>query len=120
MTVWEVEYTDQFETWWTTLTQEEQAAIEAAVAALQRDGPALGRPLVDTIKGSRHRNMKELRPPRGNIRFLFAFDPRRTAILLLGGDKTNQWEAWYQRSTSLADQLYDDYLRELRQEGELR
>lgn len=117
--MWDVEYTDQFEEWWSALTLAEQAAVEAAVHALQRDGPALGRPLVDTIKGSRHQNMKELRPPRGNMRILFVFDPRRTAILLLGGDKTNQWEAWYRRAIPRADQLYDDYLEELRREGEL-
>lgn len=116
--MWDVEYTDQFEEWWNSLALAEQAAVEAAVNALQRDGPSLGRPLVETIKGSRHRNMKELRPPRGNMRILFIFDPRRTAILLLGGDKTNQWEAWYRRAIPLADQLYDDYLEELRREGE--
>jgi hypothetical protein len=117
--MWDVEYTDQFEAWWDALTPADQAAVEATVNALQRDGPALGRPLVDTIKGSRHRNMKELRPPRGSIRILLIFDPRRTAILLLGGDKTHQWEAWYRRAIPQADQLYDDYLEELRREGEL-
>lgn len=117
--MWEVEYTDQFEGWWNSLTPADQASVEAAVHALQRDGPALGRPLVDTLKGSRHRNTKELRPPRGNLRILFIFDPRRTAILLLGGDKTGQWEPWYRSAIPLADQLYDDYLEELRREGEL-
>jgi hypothetical protein len=57
--LWEVEYTDQFGAWWDTLTQEEQAAVEGAVNRLMQDGPALGRPLVDTIKGARHQNMKE-------------------------------------------------------------
>ena len=117
--MWDVEYTDQFEAWWDALAQADQAAIEAAVKVLQREGPALGRPLVDTIKTSRHPNLKELRPPRGNLRVLFIFDPRRTAILLLGGDKTNQWDAWYRSAIPLADQLYDDYLEELRREGEL-
>ena len=117
--IWEVEYTDEFALWWDTLSREEQAAIDRAVNVLLREGPALGRPLVDTIKRSRQAKMKELRPPKGNIRVLFAFDPRRTAILLLGGDKTGQWEARYQRVIPLTDQLYDDYLEELYQEGEL-
>jgi hypothetical protein len=118
--MWEVEYTDQFGAWWSSLQQMEQASVEAAVNALQRDGPALGRPLADTIKGSRYRNLKELRPLRGNLRILFMFDPRRTAILLLGGDKTNQWETWYQQAIPLAEQLYDEYLEEIRREGELK
>ena len=61
--------------------------------------------------------MKELRPPTGNIRILFAFDPRRTAILLIGGDKTNRWRAWYTRMIPVADDLYDEYLAELTEEG---
>ena len=62
MTLWNVEFTDQFEEWWETLSGDAQRALTAAVQLLERDGPALGRPLADTIKGSRHRNMKELRP----------------------------------------------------------
>jgi DNA-binding XRE family transcriptional regulator len=54
--------------------------------------------------------MKELRPRRGNLRILFAFDPRRMAILLLGGDKTSRWQAWYQDIIPLADRLYDEHL----------
>ncbi|HVB74564.1 MAG TPA: type II toxin-antitoxin system RelE/ParE family toxin [Ktedonobacteraceae bacterium] len=63
--------------------------------------------------------MKELRPPATNIRILFAFDPRRVAILLIGGDKTNRWQEWYEKTIPVADRLYDDYLEELRKEGEL-
>ena len=87
---WEVEYTDEFGAWWEGLTDGEQEAITAAVAFLEERGPGLGRPLVDTVQGSRHPNMKELRPPAGNLRILFAFDPRRTAILLIGGDKSHR------------------------------
>jgi hypothetical protein len=60
---WEVEYTDQFGEWWDNLSEEEQDAVTAAMNVLERRGPALGRPLVDTIKQSRHKNMKELIPP---------------------------------------------------------
>jgi hypothetical protein len=61
--------------------------------------------------------MKELRPPAGNIRILFAFDPRRMAILLIGGDKTGRWQEWYQEMIPVADRLYDEHLEELRREG---
>jgi hypothetical protein len=91
--------------------------VITAVAKLERGGPTMGRPLVDTIKASRHPNMKELRPLASNIRILFAFDPRRMAILLLGGDKTNRWNAWYERMIPVADRLYDDHLVQLRAEG---
>jgi hypothetical protein len=114
---WEVEYTDQFGGWFDALEEAEQESVVIAVEILQEEGPGLGRPLVDTIKGSRHANMKELRPRRGNLRVLFAFDPRRMAILLIGGDKTHRWEAWYQNVIPLADQLYDDHLATLKEEG---
>jgi hypothetical protein len=114
---WEVEYTDEFEQWWNALSLEEQAAIDAAVDMLAQTGPALGRPWVDTIKTSRHPNMKELRPRGGYIRILFAFDPRRTAILLIGGDKKSQWTTWYEHMVPFADQLYEDHLQELKREG---
>jgi hypothetical protein len=116
---WEVEYTDEFEVWWNGLGEDEQEAIVAAVEVLGQRGPTLGRPLVDTIQHSRHPNMKELRPLGGAIRILFAFDPRRVAILLIGGDKTGQWTTWYERMIPVADRLYDDHLDALRREGEL-
>lgn len=62
--------------------------------------------------------MKELRPPRGNLRVLFAFDPTRTAILLIGGDKTGQWQEWYVRMIPEADRLYDEHLAEIERERE--
>jgi len=114
---WDIEYTDEFFDWWQTLSAREQRPIIAAIEVLEQRGPGLGRPLVDTIHGSRHPNLKELRPRGGNIRILFAFDPRRTAILLLGGDKTDRWQEWYAEMIPLADDLYDAYLAELRQEG---
>ncbi len=111
--MWDVEYTDEFEEWWTTLAVGEQTTIDDAVASLQEAGPALGRPWVDSIKTSHHPNMKELRPRGGNIRMLFAFDPRRTAILLIGGDKTGRWQEWYEEKVPIADRLYDEHLRDV-------
>jgi len=115
--VWDVEYTSTFGPWWDELTEDEQERITAAVEVLQEGGPALGRPFVDTLEGSRHPNMKELRPRGGHLRVLFAFDPRRTAILLLGGDKSGRWSAWYREAIPAADQLYDEHLQTLRKEG---
>lgn len=123
---WEVEFTDEFEEWWETLTASEQEDVRVAVDALGELGPQLGRPFADTVKGSRHANMKELRPPEGNLRVLFAFDPRRMAIdprrmaiLLIGGDKTGRWREFYRRMIPVADDLYDQHLKELREEGEI-
>lgn len=113
--VWEVAYTDQFGTWWAELDENDQNHIDAAVEVLERVGPALGRPLVDTITTSRHPNMKELRPT-GGARVLFALDPRRTAILLIGGDKTGEWNRWYGRMVPVADDLYDEHLAEITRE----
>ena len=115
--MWLVEHTDEFESWWLSLDDDTQAAIDAAVEVLEERGPGCGRPLVDTISSSRHANMKELRPPKGNVRVLFAFDPRRAAILLIGGDKTNRWQEWYRAMIPAADRLYDQHLDELRREG---
>ena len=116
--MWDVEFTDEFEDWWDGLDHDQQAALVARVELLAERGPDLGRPAVDRIAGSRHHNMKELRTSEGGaLRALFAFDPRRQAILLLGGDKSGEWSAWYEWAIPKADQLYDEYLDELREEG---
>ncbi len=116
--VWEIEYTNEFEDWWRDLTQEQQEALDERVLLLSEHGPSLKRPVVGEITASRHPNMKELRVSKsGALRVLFAFDPRRHAILLLGGDKTGRWEDWYRRAIPAADDLYDVHLRELRDEG---
>ncbi len=88
-----------------------------AIESLEHTGPALGRPLVDTIEGSRIGNLKELRPKRNDIRILFVFDPRRTTILLIGGSKTNDWQGWYERNIPEAERLYREYLAEIEKEG---
>jgi hypothetical protein len=109
--VWDVEYTEEFGAWWEDLEHDDQERLTAAVELLEELGPSLGRPLVDTLKGSKHPNMKELRP--GTVRVLFAFDPRRTAILLLGGDKSGRWKDWYVEAIPEADRLFDDHLKGL-------
>lgn len=118
MAAWEVEYTDEFEEWFDGLTMDQQEAVADRVDLLARSGPGLGRPYVDTIKGSRLTNLKELRcAEHGALRILFIFDQRRTAILLFGGDKTGQWKEWYEQAIPAADELYQTYLDELRSEG---
>ncbi|MFG2013724.1 type II toxin-antitoxin system RelE/ParE family toxin [Actinomadura geliboluensis] len=84
-----------------------------------RGRPGLGRPLVDRLEGSEIHNLKELRPGsagRSEIRILFVFDPWRSAILLVGGDKSGDWSGWYRRAIPRAEELYVDYLKE--REGE--
>ena len=91
--------------------------VVAALRILTEHGPGLGRPLVDSIIGSRHRNMKELRPGssgRSEVRILFAFDPRRRAILLLAGDKQGAWAKWYRKNIPVADDRYDEHLEKLK------
>jgi len=86
---------------------------------LADDGPALGRPLVDTVKGSRLKNLKELRPGssgRTEIRVLFAFDPWRQAVMLVAGDKSADWKGWYKTAIKQAEALYDDHLAGSRRE----
>lgn len=110
---WEVKFTPEAERWFASLGDRDAERFAAGVDRLERDGPGLGRPFADSVKGSRHHNMKELRSVGGNLRALFAFDPRRHAVVLLGGDKTNDWRGWYGRNVPAADRLYDEHLRSL-------
>lgn len=123
---WEVEYTEEFNRWWEDLSAAEQEEINAKVELLEELGPTLPRPHADTIASSRHANMKELRGKVKDsqsrdklLRVLFAFDPRRTALLLLGGDKTGD-PKWYERFVPTADDMFDEHLRELEREKRQR
>jgi hypothetical protein len=114
---WRVEYTDEFGAWWNTLSEAEQIAIDAHVRELERRGPKLPFPYSTGIEGSRHGHMRELRAQCGGrpLRIFYAFDPRRVAILLIGGDKTGD-EQFYKCNVPIADRLYDEHLDELRRE----
>ena len=92
---WKIEFTAEARRWYKGLNGEDTHRMAAALDQLGETGPALGRPRVDSIKGSRHHNMKELRSIGGNLRALFAFDPSRHAVILVGGDKTGDWKGWY-------------------------
>ena len=117
--IWEVEYTDEFESWWEhDLSEGEQDEIAAVVGLLERKGPRLPYPYSSNIGGSKHSHMRELRIQyKGSpYRILYAFDPRRIAVLLIGGRKTGN-NRWYQEFVPLADQLYDEHLNQLKKEG---
>jgi len=115
---WEVEYTDEFGEWWAGLPEAEQISVAASVRLLEECGPNLGFPHSSGINGSRHSHMRELRTQHLGrpLRTLYAFDPRRNAILLIGGDKTGD-DRWYDVHIPLADRLYDEHLKLLKQEG---
>ncbi|MES9937208.1 MAG: type II toxin-antitoxin system RelE/ParE family toxin [Sedimenticola sp.] len=115
---WSVEYTDTFEVWWDSLSESEQEDVAAVVQLLELKGPQLPHPYSSGISGSRHDHMRELRIQHAGrpYRTLYAFDPRRSAILLLGGDKTGDGR-WYDKNVPLADKLYDEHLEALKAEG---
>ncbi|MFZ4499667.1 MAG: type II toxin-antitoxin system RelE/ParE family toxin, partial [Burkholderiales bacterium] len=115
---WDVEYTDSFGEWWNALLESEQESLAASVQLLEERGPDLGFPHTSGINGSRHGHMRELRTQHQGraIRTLYAFDPRRSAILLLGGDKTGD-QRWYETHVPLADRLYDEHLEQPLREG---
>ena len=114
----EVEYTDIFEDWWDKLDAEEQESVAASVGVLATLGTALPFPHSSSIKGSKHSHMRELRiQHKGEpYRVLYAFDPRRIALLLLGGSKSGDGR-WYTKMVPQADKLYDDHLKTLAKES---
>lgn len=123
--MWEVDY-EYIKDWLVELDEPTLECVVAAVELLAEEGPTLGRPLVDTVKNSKHKNMKELRPTSpgmSEFRILFAFDPNRHAILLLGGDKSGEtestrskkqkWAGWYKKAIPVADARFDEHLKQL-------
>ena len=112
-----VEFTDEFGSWWETLTTE-QEDITLSVKLLEAKGPTLGFPHSSKVKNSKHTHMRELRVQSGGnpIRIFYAFNPLRNAILLIGGDKTGD-DRFYERMVPIADKLYDEHIDELNREG---
>lgn len=116
---WDVDLLDDFVPEYHDLTEEVQDELLAHVKLLEQFGPQLGRPRADTLKGSRHANMKELRfhAADGVWRFAFAFDPTRQAIILCGGDKSGGSEQrFYRQMITKADRRYDEHLLRLKKE----
>lgn len=108
MSNWTVLLCDEVAAWYLSLDSPQAARVEGAIDMLKMHGPTLGRPLVDSIQGSRHPNLKELRV--GTVRILFAFDPSRQAVMLVAGDKRKRWASWYREAIPMADERYDRWL----------
>jgi hypothetical protein len=118
---YEVEYTNEFEVWWNSLSEHEQDDVAATVELLEDKGPRLPFPYSSGIGSSKHSHMRELRIQHAGkpYRVLYAFDPRRTALLLIGGDKTGN-DRWYDEFVPIADTLYDQHIENLKKEGEIK
>lgn len=112
MTQWDVVFADEFEPEFDTFAKAVQDELLAHLLVLRDEGPNLGRPLVDTLKGSDHANMKELRFSIGKEvwRFAFAFDPKRTAVVLVGGDKAEK-KRFYGKLIKTADRRFTAHLK---------
>ncbi|MBA2949158.1 type II toxin-antitoxin system RelE/ParE family toxin [Streptomyces himalayensis] len=119
---WDVYLTSDVDQWLNDLEKADPASyvlVNQAIWILACHGPAEGRPLVDRIKGSALHNLKELRPGsagRSEVRILFMFDPWRSAILLVAGDKARTWSAWYEEAIPLAEQRYAEYVADRKKE----
>lgn len=114
---WEVEFTDEFGEWWGGLSENAQDDMAFGVNLLREHGPALTRPYADTVRDSDFPNMRELRVQHEGrpFRVLYAFNPHRTGILLIGGDKTGN-PRWYREFVPKADAIYAQHLREIGEE----
>lgn len=121
---WSIIVVEPARSWLHTLRRTDRRTlimISQAIEALSREGPALGRPLVDTIKGSTLPNLKELRPGStgaSEVRLLFVFDPLRQAVILVGGDKSNNWRGWYRTAIPWAETAYVNHLKRMTEQGE--
>lgn len=115
---WGVEYTDEFGEWWETLTEDEQIDIASTVNLLEQCGPGLKFPFSSSIEGTKLTHLRELRIQHAGepYRVLYAFDPRRCAILLLGGNKTGD-NRWYEKNIPKAERLYQEHLSTLKKEN---
>lgn len=111
--MWKVEIHPAVRVWLLEQDPKTQQGFEDAIRILREFGPHLGRPMVDRILGSKINNLKELRPGssgRSEVRALFAFDPKREAIVLVAGDKSLDWTNWYREKIPLAEERYEEYL----------
>ena len=111
---WQVEFTNEFGEWWESLDEDEQDSVDISVRLLEKCGPSLGFPHSSKINHSKHSHMRELRVQHKGepYRVLYAFDPRRVALLLIGGTKGGD-DRWYDVHVPLADKIYDQHLMEI-------
>jgi hypothetical protein len=106
---WEVVILKEVEAWLDGLSEREKGAVLVALQKLGEFGPSLGRPLVDHVKGSKIKKLKELRPTGTSLRCLFAFDSLRRAVLLTAGDKRDQWNKWYGEAIPRAESAFSKH-----------
>jgi hypothetical protein len=120
--MWDVVLLAPVEEWFLELCESDPTTANRVMEALDHlaaAGPGLGRPMVDRIHGSRLHNLKELRPGstgRSEIRLLFVFDVEREAVILVAGDKAGQWNRWYRENIPVAEDRYEEYLAERKNE----
>ncbi|KWV33673.1 MULTISPECIES: type II toxin-antitoxin system RelE/ParE family toxin [Micromonospora] len=113
---WAIRTTGDVRDWLRALSRADPGAyrsVNVAIDMLAESGPGLGRPLVDTLKGSSISNLKELRPRSGRevaIRVLFVFDPWSQAVLLVAGNKAGDWTRWYEKAIPVAEVTYEGWL----------
>ena len=118
MAAWDVVLLAPVVAWYEGLLEDDPRTAEQVAAALdllEEFGPSLGRPLVDTLRGSQLPNLKELRPGsrgKSEVRLLFVFDPQRRAVVLVAGDKAGRWRDWYRESIRLAEARYAAWMAE--------
>ena len=119
--MWTIDY-HKIEPWLDVQDEETVALVFAALEVLQEIGPNLGRPLVDTLRGSAVKNLKELRPAssgRSEVRIIFAFDPVRQAVMLIAGDKSKgkasreKWSGWYKKAIPEAERIWAEHIENL-------
>jgi hypothetical protein len=118
---WEIYLTDEVRDWVAALDERSHKLVVQAIDILADRGPSLGRPMVDHVEYSTVQNLKELRPGsagRTEVRIMFVFDPWRSAILLVAGDKAGNWQQWYRHAIPRAEQLLEMYLKERAEEEE--
>jgi len=111
-----IDHTEDFEKWWHELNEAEQTDVAAIIEVLEEKGPLLGFPYSSGIEQSKYTHMRELRiQHKGKpYRVLYAFDPRRVALLLIGGNKTGD-KRWYDRFVPIADKLYHEHIAGLKE-----
>jgi hypothetical protein len=116
--MWAIETTDTFDEWFDSLDDASRSSVLASMLVLKERGPMLSRPYADTVYGSKHTNMKELRiQSKGDpLRAFFAFDPKRNGILLCAGNKAKNEKRFYDVMIPIADNEFTNHLQKLKKE----
>jgi hypothetical protein len=110
--MWKILQTAEFKWWFSTLDSAAKEDIYSAIAVLKQEGPALGRPRVDTLQNTNYPNLKELRVQSVGrpYRIIFAFNPKRNGVLLIGGNKQGN-KNFYKKIIPIAEKLYEEHIK---------